>query len=532
MTNTSANNKPTVFIRGIYSTALTKIFMDAGYPIIFPSKAIRNRFKLPLRPENTYSKDITIKDRLDRQGISILFKKKVWDELEENNFKEFPLNQQNFPNLIHYQARFHKNSIYRGLIVNSDQQQNYSHIRLIPEDSTTKTSEHQREFQTTLARYARYIPDSKEGIFQVTHEDNGRNRASLGSYYTVPGDLVVIVPYNDRIIISKEIFNGRVKKHLFDLGKDIQGSKKYGFIFRTAAELANDDEILEEADRLEQDLIEIQNTITKFPDKIGEIYANYRSLNIIFPKQVKMQFDEMRQKRIPTLANHHTIKSMVGLRYEPRQRGGYRGERKTFSFEKMGNFYIEDLVNYTEEIMVGLDKNARRIISGRFMKKYFAEFLKPRLRMNILHQKLTGKRLMLTSGNIQSYNFGKDTPSSVKLKRWMTPGGLYDGLKTPIEEGDYAITTFREDDWYYVSTYFSRNNEIKGKYYNINTPIEISSYGIHYLDLEIDVIENMVGERTIVDKELLDQALEMGIISEEVHSKALGLAENILEGRI
>ncbi|MHA1674055.1 MAG: DUF402 domain-containing protein [Promethearchaeota archaeon] len=529
MPNTSASNKPTVFIRGIYSTALTKIFMEAGYPIIFPSKAIRNRFKLPLRPENTYSKDITIKDRLDRQGISILFKKPVWDKLEANNFQDFPLNHQNFPNLINYHARFHKNSIYRGLIVNSDRQRNYSHIRLIPENSNPKTSEYLREFQSTLARYSRYIPDSKEGIFQVTHEDNGRNRASLGSYYTVPGDLIVIVPYNNRIIISKEILNGRVKKRLFDLGKEIQGNKKYGFIFRTAAELAKDAEILEEADRLEQDLIRIQNTITEFPDRIGEIYANYRSLNIIFPKQIKMQFDEMRQSAISTINNHHTIKSMVGLRYDSRRRGA---NRESTSYEKIGNFYIEDLINYTEEIMVGLDKNAQRSISGRFMKKYFAEFLKPRFKMNILHQKLTGKRLMLTSGNIQSYSFGKNSPSFVKLKRWMNPGGLYDGLKTPIEEGDYAITTFREDDWYYVSTYFSRNNEIKGKYYNINTPIEISSYGIHYMDLEIDVIENMVGERTIVDKELLDQALEIGIISEEVHSKAVGLAENILEGRI
>ena len=529
MTNTSASTKPTVFIRGIYSTALTKIFRDAGYPIIFPSQAIRKRFNLPFRPENTYSKDITIKDRLDRQGISILFKKKVWDELEANDFQDFPLNQKYFPNLIQYQARFHKNSIYRGLIVNSDQQKNFSHIRLIPEKSSPKTSEHEQEFQTTLARYARYIPDSKEGVFQVTHEDNGRNRASLGSYYTVPGDLIVIVPYNNRIIISKEILNGRVKKHLFDLGKEIQGNKKYGFIFRTAAELAKDGEILEEADRLEQDLIQIQNTITQFPEKIGEIYANYRSLNIIFPKQIKMQFDEMRQNSIPTLINHHTIKSMVGLRYDPKHRGE---DRESSSYEKIGNFYIEDLVNYTEELMEGLDENVRRSISSGFMQKYFTEFLKPHLKMNILHQKLTGKRLMLTSGSIQSCSFGKDSPCSVKIKRWMSPGGLYDGLKTPIDDGDYAITNFRENDWYYVSTYYSRNNEIKGKYYNINTPIEISSYGIHYIDLEIDVIENMVGERKIVDKHLLDQALKMEIISEEVHSKALGLAENILDHRI
>ena len=38
--------KPNVFIRGIYSTALTKMFIDAGYPIIFPSEPIQKRFNL------------------------------------------------------------------------------------------------------------------------------------------------------------------------------------------------------------------------------------------------------------------------------------------------------------------------------------------------------------------------------------------------------------------------------------------------------------------------------------------------------
>ena len=204
--------KPNVFIRGIYSTALTRLFLDAGYNIIFPSNEIQKRFNIPFRPVDNYSKDITIQDRFDRQGISILFKKKVWESLEENNFKDFPLSQTANPNLIIYKARFHKNAIYRGLVIESNKVKNFSYIRLTPEEINNDGMEEKDNFRTTLGRYARFITDAKEGIFQVSHEDQGKIRASLGSYYTIPGDLIVINPYNTKVIISKEIVD-RSEEH-------------------------------------------------------------------------------------------------------------------------------------------------------------------------------------------------------------------------------------------------------------------------------------------------------------------------------
>ena len=49
---------------------------------------------------------------------------------------------------------------------------------------------------------------------------------------------------------------------------------------------------------------------------------------------------------------------------------------------------------------------------------------------------------------------------------------------------------------------------------------------------EIDVAENMIGERKIIDQEYLEKTLELKIISQELFDKAFGVAENILEGRI
>ena len=138
------------------------------------------------------------------------------------------------------------NSIYRGLVVRSSKPDNYSYIRLTPEEVTREGLENEDDFTTTFGKYQKFIPEGKEGIFQVTHEDCGKISAQLGSYYTIPGDLIVINPFDNKVIISKEITSGRQKKRLFDLGKSIQNTKKYGFIIRTAAELVTDEEIIEE----------------------------------------------------------------------------------------------------------------------------------------------------------------------------------------------------------------------------------------------------------------------------------------------
>ena len=108
-----------VHIRGIYSTALTKLFLDAGFPIIFPSMLIQKRFDIKpisMIKEGQYSKEISIEDRWDKQGISIQFKKPIWKNLVDNKFEDFPLSFSRFPDLIRFQPRFHRNDIYQGIV--------------------------------------------------------------------------------------------------------------------------------------------------------------------------------------------------------------------------------------------------------------------------------------------------------------------------------------------------------------------------------------------------------------------------------
>lgn len=55
-------------IRGIYSTALTHIFLERGFTIVSPSAAITERFALaPV----TDAEEVTIYDRSDKQGVVV-----------------------------------------------------------------------------------------------------------------------------------------------------------------------------------------------------------------------------------------------------------------------------------------------------------------------------------------------------------------------------------------------------------------------------------------------------------------------------
>jgi len=65
-------------IRGIYSTALTKILLDNGFKIVQPSAVIKERFRFSDVSSNLVW-DLDIYDRLDRQGVIAVGKSSAVD---------------------------------------------------------------------------------------------------------------------------------------------------------------------------------------------------------------------------------------------------------------------------------------------------------------------------------------------------------------------------------------------------------------------------------------------------------------------
>ena len=103
--------------------------------------------------------------------------------------------------------------------------------------------------------------------------------------------------------------------------------------------------------------------------------------------------------------------------------------------------------------------------------------------------------------------------------------GNYDGLNIEINEGDYAISTIAHGKEHIKHEYYSKQGELIGKYFSINTPIEIYPNFARYIDLEIDVIEKD-NKREIIDKEdLMNSEL-----SEKAKKYAIKIAEKIQKG--
>ncbi|MBD3211708.1 MAG: DUF402 domain-containing protein [Candidatus Lokiarchaeota archaeon] len=483
-----------VFIRGIYSTALTKIFLDFNYQIIFPSKDIQKRFNLPFQ-NDLLSKDITIKDRNDKQGISLKIKKQLYNELAENEFKTFPLTIDKEPFIVRTNSNFNVNDIYRGEVIKSSEQKNYSLIKL-----ASRGKYHKSKFSTNVGYIDSFLDVGTKKIFQVRKEDYGSYAAELEKGYTLPGDLLVLLPDANKVFISKKINDPKERKRLTEIGNELLDEKNFGIICRTVAKFANNKEIERDFNNLENTHRQILELISKMPDFIGKIFSQSKSINFLFSFPFKKKLDEIRKEVINTISHHHTIKSLSG-------------RKDTI---KPYNINGTDLLDYTEDMIEDIRKSERKRIEAFYLEKYFERIQNGKW-MNIDHRKLTGENIHLRGGRIESFIKKTDSPLEVKLRREFKSGGTYDGLDLPIETGDYALSIYREGQWYYINEYYSDEGKLKGKYININTPLEISNRIINYIDLEVDIVENERGERKIIDLDDFEQLFESEFISKRLY---------------
>ena len=500
-----------VYIRGIYTTALTKLFQDAGFEIIYPSEVIQNRFNIPYRQEK-YTKDIIIRDRKDKQGVSINIKGEIYNKLvEESQFSEFPLSITKEPQIIQFNSNFNVNDIYKGKVIKSSKKRDYSFVELIPkEEYNSEESKYSKKFTTNLGHLSTFLPVGETGIFQVKRGDYGTHMPELEQNFTLAGDLLVLLPKADKVFISKKIQDSSERNRLLDLGKNLLKSKYFGIICRTAAKFATDEEIKKDFHSLEATYSNIQRLISKMPDETGRIYSDTKSLNLLFPYSYKRKLDEIRREITETIQFHHTIKS------------------SSINENCMGKYYADEneLLNYSEDLIEQLPDSQREAIEEFYLSNYY-DNIKEGEWMDINHQKLSGRTVHLRGGKIESCNKDLNGELEIQIRRVFRKGGRYDGLDLPIDKGDYALSTFKVNSRHYVSKYYSSDDELKGKYININTPIEISSKKIQYIDLEIDVIEKENGKREIIDREKLDAIYELNLVSKTTYDQAIELANDL-----
>ena len=231
-------------------------------------------------------------------------------------------------------------------------------------------------------------------------------------------------------------------------------------------------------------------------DGPGLVKGGKSHMKILFGSTTKERLDDIRNTVVPTIARHHMLKSS--------------GRDISFAvdvIEKIkGERDIKDIDALFHSVF-------RQVKGPKIGDEVTLEHIKP-----------ASHTLYLEGAKVKKY-----TPPYIKLKRYFTPRGYYDGLNVKKESGDYGITDIEEGVWHFRHSYYDRNNNLKGEYFNICTPVEIFPNRIRYIDLEIDVIRHIYGEMEILDEDLLDKRVAEGIFPQKIADRAKQEAHFIID---
>ncbi|WP_297515612.1 DUF402 domain-containing protein, partial [Thermococcus sp.] len=345
------------------------------------------------------------------------------------------------------------------------------------------------------------LPRANEGDEVLVQVKKHNLLPHLSTTLTIPGDYAVLIPKpigaQRHVKISRKIRDNQERERLRILGLSIDLGE-WGILWRTAAAYKDWNTLRDEIVRLSKLADRLEKADTYFAPSL--IIEGRNIYEVEFGGGAKKKLDEIRNKVIPTVEGHHQLKAK-----DP----------------ELG-FAVE----IAEGILAKVPGQRMKVNQGFW--EALIENKGPRRGwlFSLDHVKPDGQRIRIGPGEVLEVSHN---PLKVTIKRHLKPGKFYDGLDLPIEFGDYAITEIEAGKWWFVHRYYDKNGNLKGEYYNINTPVEIYPDGARYVDLEVDIVKWPDGTKEIIDKEKLAEHYEEGIISEKLYKAVLRITQEVYE---
>ena len=454
------------------------------FDIVQPTPEVARRFGLPYRSDIP---DVDIWDRSDLQGIVAIAYESVLVRLTD-------VLRRRLGGVITRTPRVAKSSVYRGVVLGKDERTGQTKV--------------------DLGTIAGLLPDrglqrGQEIMVQIRAHDYGRKAPVLSSSITIPGRAAVLLP--DPVVrLSTKIKDQDSRRNLLILGRKIrEHTENWGVLWRTAAERLTEEELRDEVDDLLDTAQQVYNKYNEL-ETAGILFEGTSNADIEFPSEVKDALDKTRAKIKPTIERHHFYKS-----------AGYA------SLVDLAEMIIEDRPEERRYVTSKLDKVVSRDM--------------PRVddSVNIEHVKLDGRNIVLARGRVAETNSRgftirrqfRHTNRKLKLNQ-----DTLESVDVVSSEGDYAITHVVPGALTLVTNYYSRDNQLKGTYVNVNTGVEVypsngnSPGKIRYVDLEIDVVKAPITESPrIIDQHLLKRAVQRGFITEEMADESRSKAQAICD---
>jgi hypothetical protein len=459
-------------IRGIYSTALTRLLLDNGFEIAQPSLAIKKRFGLS---DDSEPPDIRIKDRYDLQGIRALGTVGALDTFQY-------ILHSTFEDVLTRRWRVTIDGIYCGKATGSDEDTVYVDVG---SGIIGRLSKH--EFAGE---------EDKPFLVQVERKKIGARQPILTTELKIVGNYAILVR-NSKVGVSLRIRDLNKRAELYALGKTL-APEGWGIIWRESS-AKQPKETLSNAVKELVEKIRILNEKAMQANAPALLIEGLGFMDVEFPYFSKKSLDKLRGSAAQTLEGHHFYKCCEG---------------NVSAALEMAETLLER----------GQD---RADVEESFRKQMVSEFPEAGFILDIEHVKLSGLVFHLGQARVES----SDTEKII-YSRVIRSAGFYDGLGVKKEAGDKAESHAKIGEWYIATKYFSQNGDWKGTYINLNTPIEIYPKAIRYIDLEIDVCIGSDSTTKVLDAEKLEQALENGYVSRKLFEMTREKTRELTEGNV
>lgn len=440
-------------VRGIYSTALTKLLLDNNFEIVQPSLTIKKRFGLS---ENAELPDLKIKDRYDLQGVRVLGTSEAVDAFQT-------VLHAAFEDALTRKWHVSVDGIYKGNTVGSDEDTvqvdiGNGIIGRLPKSETVNLND-------------------KQVIVQVERKRIGAKYPVLSTELKIVGNFAILTQ-NIAIGVSLKIRDLSKRRELYALGKEL-AIDGWGVIWREPS--ANQPrETLDKEVRTLVEKAKIVDEKARDAEAPALLIEGSYSMDVEFPSFSKRHLDRLRASCAGTLERHHFYKSCGGR--------------------------VSAALEMAEKLLErGQDRSEVEELSK---KQIVYEFPEAGSVVDVEHVKLSGFTFHLGQAMIESLD-----NEQIKYSRTMRSNGVYDGLGIRKEAGDKAVSETRIGECYITTKYFSKDGELKGTYINLNTPVEVYPKTLRYIDLEVDVCIGSDGAISVLDTEKLEKALEKGFIS-------------------
>ncbi|WP_408956972.1 DUF402 domain-containing protein [Natrinema sp. 74] len=470
----------TARVRGIYTTAITRLLAAAGYEVVQASDPIRERFD---RSFEAVPADVSIETTRDRQGVGTSGEpdavETITDELETLAIDTFRWTAD-APRGAVFDAEVLEAGGGSGAVVDLGDGRrgflNYDDVDGYVDEGNryrVQVREPAPPWDDDRPRVAPAL-EVQGGLCTLSRDRSGVSAALRGERAEE------LVGMTD--LLSAEVPDGwGIRWQHAAADADL---KAMGTALETAADRAR----------------ALEDAVADAPDEPGEpalLAALRRTEWCWFGRESRVALDDVRRRVETTMPGHHRTKA---------------ADRAASA-----------AVDFAEAVCGSVSDTG--VGDGEFPFAAVARQFGPERgdRLEIGHGKPDGRLISLGRGEVTDW----DPEGKVTLERSMRGGGSYDALGTPKEEGDVAVTKFREGRWWYPTTYKAADGTSKGTYVNVCTPVELFPDTVRYVDLYVDVIRRGDGTVEIVDADELEGAVDDGLVSEDLGEKAMSVAEAV-----